>query len=77
MESKHSPIVIYRHGPRLYGGHPRLGDKVIFFVRGPTGALIPGGPCALPEKARRVDFQEISPRDLDTILGALKSLGEG
>jgi hypothetical protein len=76
MESKHSPLTLYRHGTRLYGGHPRFGDKVIFFVRGPTGALIPGGLCALPEKARRVDFQEISSRDVDTILRVLKSLGE-
>ena len=76
MESEHSQVTIYRHGTRFYGGHPRLGDKVIFFVRGPMGALIPGEFCALPEKARRVDIQEVSPGDLDTILEALKYLGE-
>lgn len=71
-----SPIAIYRYGPRLYGRHPRLGNKVLLFVRRETGELVPGYLCALPEKARRVNAPEISVQDEQTILEVLKTLGK-
>ena len=67
---------IYRYGTRLYGKHPRLGDMALSFMRRPTGELVHGGLCALPEKARLIKPQELSVQDEITILEVLKSLGK-
>lgn len=68
ISSKRSPLTIHRYGTNLYGGHARLHDKVIFFVRRQTGDLIPGGLCKCPDNARSVSSKELHPSDLDTIL---------